>query len=229
MARDLSHKNHRQRVREEFRENGMDHFPPHKVLEMMLFYVYRQKDTNPLAHQLIDRFGSLSGVINAPYDLLLEAEGVGEEAATYIKALAAFVKQYLNDSYAKINTITTVEEAKDFMRYRFLDDALECVLLTCLGYNNRVIYSGILAKGTLEKVEILPKDVVKACLRADAAKAILAHNHPNGFCNPSRNDLSATFVLHEELKRVDVELWDHVIVASDGVFSLRESGMMPTR
>lgn len=221
------HRQHRQRVKAEFRDNGMDHFPPHKVLEMMLFYSFAQGDTNPLAHRLIERFGSLSGVFDAPYSLLLEVEGVGQETATYLKALSAFVRRYMVDAYSAINTIKTPEDAKSYVQYRFLSDTVEHVLLVCMNHSGKIVFSDSIAKGTLEKVDLIPSDVVKACLRANAAKAVLAHNHPGGFCNPSRRDLSTTYLIHDELERVDVQLFDHVIVASDGVFSMRESGMIP--
>lgn len=221
------HRDHRQRVKKEFRDNGMEHFAPHKVLEMLLFYIFAQKDTNPLAHQLIERFGSLSGVFDAPYELLLEVDGVGPEVATYIKALAAFVKRYMVDAYSTLDRLRGPEDAKEYARYRFLSDAVEYVLLVCLGPGDRIVYSNRIAQGTLEKVDLLPSDVVKACLRANAVKAILAHNHPGGFCNPSRKDLQTTHLLRDELRRVDVELVDHIIVASDGVYSMQESGMLP--
>lgn len=223
-----THRDHRQRVKKEFRENGMEHFPPHKVLETLLFYTFARGDTNPLAHRLIERFGSLSGVFDAPYDLLLEVEGVGQETATYLKLLSAFVQRYMVDAYSGKDAIRTLEDAKDYVRYRFLSDTVECVLLVCLRHNGKVVFSRQIARGTLEKVDIVPSDVVKACLRANAVQAILAHNHPGGFCNPSRKDLQTTYLLHSELRRVDVELIDHIIVAADGVLSMQESGMFPT-
>lgn len=221
------HSEHRQRVKKEFHENGMEHFPDHKVLEMMLFYTVARKDTNPLAHQLIERFGSLSGVINAPYSLLLEVDGIGREAAIYLKALGGFTKRYYIDAYSSIPAIHTTEDAQNYMRYRFVSDTTERILLVCTGVNNRVVYSNAIATGTLEKVDIVPADVVKTCLRADAVRAVLAHNHPGGFCNPSRRDVSTTLALHEVLGQMDIELFDHIIVASDGVFSMRDGGMLP--
>lgn len=224
---DNSHRDHRQRVKKEFRENGMAHFPDHKVLEMMLFYSFAQGDTNPLAHRLMERFGSLSGVCDAPYALLLEAEGVGPETATFLKALGAFVKRYMIDAYSAHNAIRSPEDAKEYVKFRFLSDAVERVLLVCLGPRGRILYSGHISEGTLEKVDLVPGTVIKACLRANAVQALLAHNHPGGFCNPSRKDRSTTLLLHDELQRVDVELMDHIIVASDGIYSMRESGMLP--
>lgn len=221
------HKDHRQRVKQEFLSNGMEHFPPHKVLELVLFYCIPRKDTNVIAHRLIERFGSLSGVFDAPIEMLLESDGIGYECATYIKVLSSFIKRYMVDAYSSINTLNTVEQAKEYVRYRFLSDTVECVLLVCTGYNGKVIFSSPISKGTLERVDLTPADVIKTCLRVNAAKAILAHNHPGGFCNPSRKDINTTCILYDELARVDVELFDHIIVASDDICSMRENGMSP--
>lgn len=223
----MPHSDHRRRVKQEFRENGMEHFPDHKVLEMMLYYITPRRDTNPLAHSLIERFGSLSGVIDAPYELLLEMDGVGPEAATYLKALGGFTKRYFVDAYSSFQAIRTTDDAKEYMRYRFLSDMAERVLLVCTGVGGKVVYSRVIASGTLERVELVPAEVVKTCLRADAVRAILAHNHPGGFCNPSRRDVGTTLLLHDTLAQMDIELYDHIIVASDGVFSMREGGMLP--
>jgi DNA repair protein RadC len=90
-----------------------------------------------------------------------------------------------------------------------------------------VIFCTKLSEGTPETVSISPASIIKAALRADAARVILAHNHPHGFCNPSNADLQTTAYLHKELLRVDVRLQDHIIVASDGICSMWEQGMMP--
>lgn len=222
------HRNHRQRVKKEFLENGLDHFPSHKVLELLLFYSIPRRDTNELAHRLVRKFGSFSAVFDAPYELLLEVEGMGSEAATYLKVLSAFNKRYLVDACSTKNIIKTIADAKEYMRYRFLSDMVECVRMVCLSHSGRIIYSDTLAKGTLEKVEIVPGDVVKTCLRANAIRAIVAHNHPGGFCNPSRKDLQTTSILYGALEHVDIELFDHIIVASDGVYSMKENNMFPS-
>lgn len=228
MANDKNdHHEHRQRVKEEFLKSGMKHMPPHKVLEFLLFYVIRVKDTNVTAHKLIDRFGSLTGVFHAPYELLLETKGIGKETALFIKVLAAFVEVFVTDHYAMNNVIKTHEDAKNYMRYRFLSDSVEVVLLTCLGPGDKVIFSGQIAEGSLDKVEISPSVVAKLCVKANATKAIIAHNHPGGFCLPSRMDVKATSDISSHLNMLGVELVDHIIVASDGVYSMMENGMFP--
>src|SRR5699024_10672430 len=83
------HRQHRERVKSRFLAEGMDHMPPHNALELLLFYAIPQGDVNGLAHRLIERFGSYSAVIDAPYEQLLEVDGIGPHAATLLKLLPA--------------------------------------------------------------------------------------------------------------------------------------------
>ena len=81
------HEGHRQRKKEQFREHGLDAFADHEALELLLYYAIPRQDTNPIAHRLIERFGSLEGVFSAPAYELQKVEGVGENAATLIRLL----------------------------------------------------------------------------------------------------------------------------------------------
>lgn len=221
------HEGHRERLRNEFRETGLEHFPAHKVLEVLLFYSVPRSDTNVIGHRLIDRFGSIAGVIDAPYELLQEVEGVGTQSATLIKLVSAVIKTYMDDYSSKNNVIDSTAAAKEYMRYKFLCETKECVLLACMGNNGKVIFCNRVANGTPETVQFVPSDIIKTALRADASLAVLAHNHPHGLCIPSGRDLQTTRILYEELKHVDVELIDHIIIAQDGVYSMKENGMFP--
>ncbi|MDL2232793.1 hypothetical protein LJC63_04340 [Ruminococcaceae bacterium OttesenSCG-928-L11] len=221
------HSGHRKRIKEEFRQSGLDHFSHHRILEFLLFYSIPRADTNATGHRLIDRFGTFSGVFDASYELLCEVEGVSEETATYIKLISSVIRTYMEDVSSRDNMINDIEAAKNYMMSKFLGETVECLYFAGLGNNGRVLFCKKLSEGTPETVGVAPATVVKAALRADAAKAILAHNHPYGICNPSSADVRTTSLLFDELRRVDVELVDHIIVAPDGVCSMRELGMMP--
>lgn len=95
---DVDHRQHRQRLKERFLQEGLDSFDPVNILELMLFYAIPQGDTNPTAHRLLDTFGSLSGVMNASVENLCQVKGVGQHAATLIKLFAAVVRPYLDDA-----------------------------------------------------------------------------------------------------------------------------------
>ena len=83
--KDNVHENHRERMRERYLLNGTDGMEPHEVLEMMLYYTIPRSDTNPIAHRLIDTFGSFSGVLDASADDLAKVCGIGSKAAVFLK------------------------------------------------------------------------------------------------------------------------------------------------
>jgi len=223
------HDEHRKRVKEEFRKSGLEHFPHHKLFEMLLFYSIPRGDTNELGHLLMERFGSVSGVFDAPYQMLREVKGIGPESATLIKFVSDMMRMYLDDYTAKSNMIDSPQAAKDFMRFKFICEQTECIYMVCLGNNNKVLYCERIARGLPETVGVEPAKVVKTALRSNAVKVVIAHNHPNGICIPSNRDLRTTTVLLEELMRVDVELMDHIVVAPDGEYSMAENNMIKSR
>ena len=221
------HDGHRERVKDEFRKMGLEHFPDHKILELLLYFSVPRADTNIIGHRLINRFGSLSSVFDAPYELLCGVKGIGSQSATLIKLVSSVISAYMDDHTSLKCVINTPDEAMEFMRCKFLSERVECIYMVCMGTNGKVLFCNRVADGTPETVGITPADIVKAALRANAVKVMIAHNHPHGICNPSSQDLRTTSVLFNELRRVDIELTDHIIVAQDGVYSMKKNNMFP--
>lgn len=221
------HKGHRKRMNEEFLKIGMDGFNDHQKIEFLLFHRIEQRDTNPIAHELLSEFKSFSRVFDAEYEDLLEVEGMGPKSAQLIKIVSEIIKTYMNDSSSKNNIITTPDQAVEYIQHLFIGKETECIYLVCMGNNGKVLYCKRVAEGTPETVGVTPSDLIKRALRANAVKAIIAHNHPYGICNPSSQDLRTTSILYDEFKRVDIELCDHIIVASDGVYSMKKKNMFP--
>lgn len=91
------HENHRKRLKERFLEEGLENFQNHNILELLLFYSVPRRDTNALAHELIDKFGSLSAVFDADYDSLLDCKGVSENTAVLLKLIPKLARAYLMD------------------------------------------------------------------------------------------------------------------------------------
>ncbi|MCL2578542.1 MAG: hypothetical protein FWE32_00750 [Oscillospiraceae bacterium] len=228
MSEKSVHSGHRRRVKEEFQKLGLGHFPPHKVLEMLLFYTIPRGDTNEIAHRLIERFGSLAAVLDAPVELLKRVPGVGVESATHIRLCGDLVRLYIESTGpgAGGKAIKTVAGAKDAVRHKFLGENRECVQMVCLSSGGKILYSERIIEGSHKRVEVLPATVIRLALLCDAAKVLLAHNHPGGLCNPSREDLYTTKCLYNELNRVGIELMDHLIVAEGDVFSMAENNML---
>lgn len=218
------HAGHRQRLRLRFLNYGLEHFAPHNMLELLLFYAIPQRDTNELAHRLIDRFGSLAGVFDAPAGELRKVKGMGEGAVALIKLIPALGKAYADDKNAIGTRITNTKESVQFLLPKFVCETAELVLLLCMDNKCKVLGCPVVCRGDVNSANFSARSVVEEALRLGATRVILAHNHPRGLALPSAEDLDTTDRLRDILRPVGIELVDHLVVANGDCVSLAESG-----
>ena len=217
------HDGHRQRLRGRFIEYGMESFTDIEALELLLFYAVPRRDTNALAHALLEYFGSYRGVMEADLDTLEKVPGIGENAAVLIKLVAAHGTRYQAALRSSIKRIGSVEDAGAYLRPFFAYAKRELLYLMCLDARQTVIRCHLLAEGASGQVNMAARDVVELALFDKAVSVILAHNHPSGIALPSDSDIATTKHLQEVLSLVGVELCDHLIFADDEFVSLRDS------
>lgn len=218
------HLGHRQRVRKKFIENGFDVFEPHEALEMFLFYAIPRKDTNPLAHRLLERYLTIGGVCDAPIDELMEEFGLSESAAAYIKMLPEMSRLY-NESKMSDDNIIDYENLGTLFQTKFIGRTSEAVALLLGDAKGKMIYFNVISKGSLNSSDMPVRKIVDLALRHNAKTAFLAHNHPSGTALPSHSDLLTTQTVRETLLSVGVDLIDHFIITDDDYVSLRDSGL----
>lgn len=218
------HTGHRQRLKKKFIENGFDVFEPHEALEMYLFYAIPRKDTNPLAHRLLDRYLTIGGVCDAPIDELKNEFGLSESAATFLKMLPEMSRLY-NESKISSDNIIDDENMGEMFKTKFIGRTNEAVALMLGDAKGKMIYFGIVSKGSLNSTDIPIRKIVDLSLRHNAKFAYIAHNHPSGSALPSSSDLRTTEVLFDTLSSVGVALIDHFIITDDDYVSLRDSGI----
>ena len=122
-VKDNMHAGHRERMINRLKEQGSESFQSHELLEMMLYSSFKQCDTNPIAHRLIDRFGTLSGVFSASESELCEVEGVGKSTAQMIIVLRANIERMLSESVQKGEMLGASGAVKDYCTglFRFAD------------------------------------------------------------------------------------------------------------
>ncbi len=218
------HAGHRERMKQRFRETGLKGFDDVNVLELMLFYVIPRQDTNPIAHALINRFGSLQGVIDATYDELVKVKGVGENTATFLQLIPAVCKRYTREKQKKKAAYTSLKDMADFVIPLFSFEMEETLYLICMDEGNHITYCESIAQGNLDSVGIEPREVVQKAMERRAVRVVLAHNHPSGIPSPSLSDVSLTQTIKEALRLFNIELLDHFIVAEEACVSMRKHG-----
>ena len=220
------HAGHRKRMRERLLREGMDSLQDHEVLEILLFFAIPRQDTNELAHRLLLRFHTLSGVFDAPFEELRRVEGVGETAALLLKSYPEVERRCRRDRKKSVKRLYSYEEIMEYAQSWLAGRSREAILLVLTDAAGRVLFSGIIHEGSVGAAEIYFRELVRLASSYDAACAVLAHNHPSGDCLPSRDDLETTRLAADALSRVNVTLLDHVIVAGDHTLSLALSGAM---
>ncbi len=218
------HEGHRQRIRQKFLENGWsDSTPPHEILELLLCYSVPRKDTNELAHLLLERFGSVAGVLDAAKEELAEIPGITENTYCLFKLIMPLAKRYLNDRTNVENCINNRVEAVKFLKRQFLGLDKETVMLLCLDNKGRILGCPALSVGDEFAVSVSARVVMEAVIKTKATAVMLAHNHPKGFAFPSPADVRVTSEIATALRHISVRFLDHIIVADDDCVSMQSS------
>ena len=218
-----THDGHRQRMKTEFLARP-DSFPDHKLLELLLFYANPRSDTNPLAHELLDRFGSLSGVLDATPEELCKVRGMGEHGAVLFKTVKELAGRYLT---ARTRVDDIARNSRDYyalLRPYFFGARNEMLCLLCLDGKHKVLGIRKLGEGNVNAVNVTTRLIAEAALSLNASAVVLAHNHVSGIAFPSDDDVATTNSLAPILSTLGVALVDHLIFVDDDMVSLWDSG-----
>ncbi len=219
------HEGHRARMRKRFRETGFDGFSEHEILELLLFYTCPRRDTNELAHALIDRFGSLAAVINADYDELTDIKGISENTATLFKIFPALVPKYYESNTEK-KVYNSIENLKEMFESYFIGLNHEEFRIACFNSDAQLLSHKLISKGTPSSAPCDIRAIMEEVLKTNASAVAFAHNHPNSCSMESNEDIRTTRDLASALNDIDVELLDHIIVNNSGSISMRQMGYL---
>ena len=217
------HEGHRARMRQRFRETGFDGFTEHEILEMILFYTCPRKDTNELAHTLINKFGSFAGVIDAEYDDLLSTKHITENAATLFKMIPKILPVYYNSRSDGV-IFDNIDKVMRMFETYFVGLTHEEFRIACFDNNLRMLSNILISSGTPTASDVNMRIIVKEVLRTNAVSAIICHNHPRCDTIASYEDREATKSISHVLHQLDVTLTDHLIVTEERTISMRQYG-----
>ena len=219
------HDGHRQRLKDRFRQEGLDKFDEIQVLELLLFYAIPQRDTNPLAHRLLEYFGSLAQVLEAPAEELEKVSGVGSNVATLLTLTTALARYYMVSRGNQTVALTTTEMCGDYLLPYFVGRRNETVFLLCLDAKCKVLGCKEVGEGSVNSASVPIRRIVEMALGMNATTVVIAHNHPSGFALPSNEDILTTKRIAAALEAVEITLADHIVVADDDYVSMTQSGL----
>lgn len=219
------HDGHRARKKEQFRQHGLDSFADHEVLELALYYAIPRRDTNEIAHRLLQKFGSLQNVFAAPAEELAKVDGVGESAALFLTLLPQVQKRAMR-SGGKERVLNSVDKCGRYFLELLGHERQELLYQACLDGKGKLLSCKKLSQGSADCTSLSVRQVVENALLSGASAVVLAHNHPSGVALPSPADMEATTQVRDALKRLDIRLIDHIIVADGDYVSMASSGLL---
>lgn len=217
------HEGHRARVKKRFREEGLDYFSDVQALELLLFYVIPRADTNPIAHELLDHFGSFSQVLEASVEDLCKVKGMGENAAQFLTMIPQVGRFYLVDRASQEKILPSLDACANYLIPHFFGRKVETVFLLCLDAKCKVLCCKEVGQGGTNSTGISIRKIVETAIGVNASSVVLAHNHPSGLAVPSVEDIQTTRRIAQALKAVEIVLADHIIVADDDYVSIAMS------
>ncbi|HHV99937.1 MAG TPA: DNA repair protein RadC [Clostridiaceae bacterium] len=220
------HQGHRQRVKKRYLNEGLDAFEDHQVLEMLLFYCIPMKDTNELSHKMIKEFGSLAGLFEADPRDICKRCGVSENTAILISAIPSLARRYFKSKWGKKPVLNSSSLAGEYAISLFAGRTYEAFFVICLDSQNGVNNAVLVHEGTINEAPVYPRIIVETALRHQANSIILAHNHPGGSLQPSREDMEITRRLVTALNAISIKVVDHIIVGGDKYMSFAERGLI---
>ena len=220
------HDGHREKMRQRFLKGGLEPFADHEALELLLYYAIPRRDTNPIAHALMERYGSLRAVLSAPVEDLQKVEGIGESAAILLKLVPQLYSKARLAEAAQETVLNSADRAGAYLLERFAGEKHEVVYALFLDRKGKLLACRRLGEGGIASAGLDIRRLLEQALLTSASAVILSHNHPSGVALPSADDYMATDRAKSALGSIGVQLADHIIVADQDFVSMADSGYL---
>jgi len=215
-----------ERPREKLLTKGARALSVAELLAIFLRTGVQGKSAVDLARDLLQRFGSLSGIFAATEAEVSAVHGMGMSKHVQLQAIFEMVQRALKEEMCERDVLSSPEQVRDYLCLQLGRVPHEVFVVLFLDAQNRLMETETLFTGTLTQTSVYPREVVKRALHHNAAAVILAHNHPSGLTEPSRADEVLTRKLKEALDMVDVRVLDHFVVAGNAALSFAERGLL---
>lgn len=220
------HLGHRARLRQRLLDGGAEALADYEVLEFLLFAGMRQGDTKPIAKALLDRFGSLAGVLNASPAALQQVKGVGETSAAALKSVAIAARRMARSEVSEKPILSSWQALLDYLQIDMAHLTVERVRVLYLDTKNRLMDDHHVGDGSIDEAAIHPREVIRRAMDLGSSALILVHNHPSGNPEPSKADIQVTQRISEAGRILGITVHDHVIIGREGHVSLRAKGLI---
>lgn len=217
------HQGHRSRMRERVKQQGVGNMPEHEVLEFLLYPFIPMKDTNPIAHDLIKRFGSLSQVLDTSSEMLTEVNSMTDNAALYLSILPELFKIYNLQKIGDKPMLDTPLRTFEYFKTLFSTEKVEAFYMAIVDSKGQLMESCRVGEGEIDSCRLDTREFIMRTANSPSNCVILVHNHPSGDPTPSQSDCEFTSWLLSLTEVIGVALLDHLIITKDAYYSFRDN------
>lgn len=220
------HLGHRQRLRKRFLQGGIESFLDYEVVELLLTLGTPQRDCKQMAKAAIEKFETLSGVLEAPVEELQKIPGIGPNNIFGIKFFQALIKRYFQEKIPKKITLNSAGAVVKYLQEKLKGEQKEHFFVLSLDSRNQLLKISDVSVGTVNASLVHPREVFKEAIQVSASQIILVHNHPSGDPEPSEDDLEITKKLVESGKILGIEVLDHIIIGKNSFLSFKDRNLI---
>lgn len=217
---------HRDRLRQRVLKGDGAHLADYELLETLLCAFIPRVDVKPIAKDLLARFGTVSAVLAAPPERLLEVKGMGETAAAYMRATHFLLQRAAADQVKDRPVISNWAALLNYVHVSLRHETAEQARVLYLDRKNKLIADEVAGRGTVDHAPVYPREIAKRALELAASSVILVHNHPSGDPTPSRADIDMTREIAKTLAALEINLHDHLVVGAAGTVSMKAKGLI---
>ena len=223
-----AHDGHRKRLRSKLLSSQFDYLCQHELLELLTFYSIPRRDTNELAHTILNYYGNnFSAVFEAGPGEIAKIPGVGENTAALIALVRCIIRELEKEKLKELQVLSTTEEIGEYVTCLFSGHRNEVFYAIFLNNNNKVIAYTKITEGSVNEITVEPRKIVEEALKFPKTKqVILAHNHPSGNIVPSGADMDTTRLITRALNALDIRVKDHLVVAGHQYYSFLENELL---
>jgi len=222
----MNYTGHRNRLKQKYLKNGFEGFADYEIVEFALMYAIPRKDVKPAAKELIKKFKTIKGILDADIKDLCKIRGISKHTAIFLKVLKDFVDIYLFEKAKSRKKVFSPQDVYNFLKARIGSRKDEEFCVIFLNSQNRIIDFEILEKGIVNRAIVYPRKIAEKSLEKKAVSVIVSHNHPGGSLSPSQEDRKITKKIKDALRVLDISLLDHIIITEEGYFSFKEKNLI---
>ena len=226
MQENVHYLGHRERLRERFQKAGTEGFQDYEILELLLTYAIPRRDVKPIAKQLVKRFGSLGGILDASLRELGEVPELGPNSAVLIHLVKETCGAYLGERLKHRDLLNSPQAVADFARMKLAGLPNEVFMVIYLNVKNEALNYEVIHEGTVDSSVVYPRRVLEGALAHHATGLILVHNHPSGHATPSWEDKQLTKAVIKAVEPVEIRVLDHIIVSKAEYYSFVENNLL---